>query len=188
MNNRNSMSRSLRWRSGLMTSINLRYQTSNCANSWTSFQNKCRSFFTASQSRSGLTALRAWKNTSPEPFTTYLRTQGNDERPCTDCSKSTRSGRKMEKKRKKQLHYSLVRGCKIKRAVEQALNLRVHTPINLSDPSFNRPRLVTGPSDVRRVFSECFEHLGGDPTFQANDEILTSFLQHVPKCAPGTYL
>ena len=94
--------------------------------------------------------------------------------------------KRMDKKEKKKLHYSLVRGCKIKKAVEQALNPRIHTPIHLWDPSLDPPRLVTDPSDVGRVFSECFENLGGGPAIQVNDEILTSFPQNVPKCAPDT--
>ena len=68
--------------------------------------------------------------------------------------------KKIATRQKKQLHYSLVKGSKIKQAIERALKPCQKSPIQLWDKSTDPPRLATDPEHVGRVFSECLPKLG----------------------------
>ena len=94
--------------------------------------------------------------------------------------------KKIATRQKKQLHYSLVRGSKIKQTIDRALKPCQKSPRQLWDKSTDPPRLVTNAEHVGRVFSECLSKLGGDPAFTVGDDTLNQFLIHVPKCTPAT--
>ena len=89
---------------------------------------------------------------------------------------------KQSVREKKRLHYSLVRGSKIKRAIDKVLNPTQDEPVHLWDNSTNPPTLVSEPEKVGAVFSECLSHLGGDPEFRVPDNVLQPFIDLLPKC------
>ena len=101
-----------------------------------------------------------------------------------DPNEKWRSG--IQTKQKKRLHYSMVRGNKLKRAIDQALNPRHRAPIHLWDHSTQPPTLVSEPSKVGDVFSRCLTHLGGDPAFEVSQDTLGQFLSKVPECILAT--
>ena len=86
---------------------------------------------------------------------------------------------------KKQVHYSMVRGSKIKQAIQRALNPCQRSPIQVWDKSTDPPKLATDPEHVGRVFSESLSKLGGDPAFVVGNDKLNQFLINVPECTPG---
>ena len=75
-------------------------------------------------------------------------------------------------KEKKRLHYCMIQGRKIKKAVDQALNPQQRTQVHLWDESTDPPNLATEPPQVGRVFSECLSKLGGEPDFEVPDLLL----------------
>ena len=90
--------------------------------------------------------------------------------------------KKRTEKEKKRLHYCLIKGRKIKKAVDQALNPQQRTQVHLWDESTDPPNLATEPPQVGRVFSECLSKLGGEPDFEVPDQLLDQFISHIPKC------
>ena len=72
---------------------------------------------------------------------------------------------KQRKQEKKKLHYAMVKGSKIKRAIDKALHPVPSTGIQLRNASCGPPRLETDPHVMGSMFSECLENLGGDPDF-----------------------
>ena len=91
---------------------------------------------------------------------------------------------KQRKKEKKKLHYAMVKGSKIKRAIDKALHPVPSTGIQLRNASCDPPRLETDPRVMGSMFSECLEHLGGDPDFQVHASTLRGFIHNLPKCSP----
>ena len=53
------------------------------------------------------------------------------------------------------LHYSLVKGAKIKQTTDKVLHPRQDEPISFWDTSTNPATLATTLNEVGRVFSEC---------------------------------
>ena len=94
--------------------------------------------------------------------------------------------KKISARQKKQLHHSMVKGSKIKKAVENALNPSRKSPIQLWDKSSDPPRLATDPSHVGQVFSDCLSKLGGDPDFTASEDTLSQYISLIPKCPPSS--
>ena len=90
--------------------------------------------------------------------------------------------KKRTEKEKKRLHYCMINGRKIKKAVDQALNPQQRTQVHLWDESTDPPNLATEPPQVGRVFSECLSKLGGEPDFEVPDQLLDQFISHIPKC------
>ena len=74
---------------------------------------------------------------------------------------------KTVKKCKRKLHYSMICCSKIKRAVQESLQLRTREPLQVWDKD---QRLLAEPKAVGRVFSECLSTLGGDPLYEVNEE------------------
>ena len=90
------------------------------------------------------------------------------------------------KREKKKLHYALVKGAKIKSAINKALNPTQTAPIHILDRSADPPVIETNPSRVGKRFSNCLSDLGGDPHFVVNQQLLNQFIQNLPKCPGGT--
>ena len=90
--------------------------------------------------------------------------------------------KKRTEKEKKRSHYCMIKGRKIKKAVDQALNPQQRTQVHLWDESPDPPNLATEPPQAGRVFSECLSKLGGEPDLEVQDLLLDQFISHVPKC------
>ena len=90
------------------------------------------------------------------------------------------------KREKKKLHYALVKGAKIKSAINKAPNSTQTAPIHILDRSADPPVIETNPSGVGKPFSNCLSHLGGDPHFVVNQQFLNQFIHNLPNCPGGT--
>ena len=90
--------------------------------------------------------------------------------------------KKRTEKERKRLPYCMIKGRKIKKAVDQALNPQQRTQVHLWDESTDPPNLATEPPQVGRVLSECLSKLGGEPDFEVPDLLLDQFISHVPRC------
>ena len=91
---------------------------------------------------------------------------------------------RQRKQKKKKLHYTLVKGAKIKSAINKALNHTQTAPIHILDRSTGPPVLETNPSKVGKLLSNCLSHLREDPHFAVDQQPLNQFIHNLPKC-PG---
>ena len=89
-------------------------------------------------------------------------------------------------KGEKKLHYAMVKGSKIKKAIDKALRPDQTQHIQLRDDSTNPPRMESDPQKVGDMFSACLSRLGGDPEFQVNERRLQEFITNLPKCPEPT--
>ena len=90
--------------------------------------------------------------------------------------RSSRNGKK------KKLHYAMVKGSKIKAAINRALNPTQSHPVHLLDHSVDPPVLQTDTARVGELLSNCLSHLGGDPHFRVDEQLLQDFIHRLPKC------
>ena len=95
---------------------------------------------------------------------------------------------KISEKKKRKLHYAMVRCSKIERAVYESLNPRTRETMQIWNHDHHLPQPVAEPTAVGLLFSKCLTLLGGDLCFTVKEDTLNRHLARVPKCPHGTSL
>ena len=78
----------------------------------------------------------------------------------------------------RKLHWSLVRGCKMKNVVTEILCPKDVHPTVVRDPATEQ--LEQDPVRVAKIFGSTLQHLGGDPSYQPPPGFVDEVLAYSP--------
>ena len=86
----------------------------------------------------------------------------------------------IQKTHRNKLHRALLAGTAIKRTLAETLQPQPSTFTAVTEPANNT--IHTSPASISKAFCNTLQHLGGDPSFEPDQKLLTSLLQHLPTC------
>ena len=86
----------------------------------------------------------------------------------------------IQKTQRNKLHRALLAGTAIKRTLGETLQPQPSTFTAVTEPANNT--IHTSPASISKAFCNTLQHLGGDPSFEPDQKLLTSLLQHLPTC------
>ena len=86
----------------------------------------------------------------------------------------------IQKTQRNKLHRALLAGTAIKRTLAETLQPQPSTFTAVTEPANNT--IHTSPASISKAFCNTLQHLGGDPSFEPDQKLLISLLQHLPTC------
>ena len=126
------------------------------------------------------------KRNLPKVAHPYPREEATAQRVWMLCNDSkVKWRRKIQKKQKKHLHFSLVRHRRIKKTVQDTLNPPTRDGVTLWETS-EHESVASEPAQVGNIFAEAMANLGGDRSLRSCPDLVRNLTRHHPRCPKET--